>query len=142
MTQQEIQVMEAGPEMDALVAEHVMGWTREGVSRDGKTDYFEHEDGFVIRIHSAWYPSECADHAWEVVEKLKELNRSPVLSSRANGWYVSTRNEGVIQHRCQESGALLNAKEIGLVTAEGPTMPVAVCRAALLWAVSRKEQGK
>lgn len=79
MTNEEIDKMEAGPEMDALVAEKVMGWklgkprwvyTEELYGRvksqawEGST-----KDGMTQTIES-WRPSTEITAAWLVVEKI------------------------------------------------------------------------
>lgn len=64
----------AGSELDALVAEKVMGW-KSGVR--GMISIWAHGDG-EYTVKSLWAPSTSIEQAWEVLEKLKgrlELNR-------------------------------------------------------------------
>lgn len=78
--------MKAGIELDALVAEKVMGWEEVrknfgGLQAGGSTEYFvglapADKDG--RRFHHP-VPAYSTDikHAWEVVEKLKECFPNP-----------------------------------------------------------------
>lgn len=126
MTRDEILNMEAGPEMDALVAEKVMGWHLETDDKGWKywtddtglyyqgcvqhEDDFEDEEDFHI-LH--WHPSESILWAFEVVEKMryKRIIHNPEFSPL---WEA---------HLTCDSG-------YGDATA--PTLSLAICRAALL----------
>lgn len=79
MTTEDINKMEAGIEMDALVAEKVMGW--EVLFPIDQIDYrlAELRDPLTCDTwHMAtWHPSTFIADAWKVVEKVKEPLRSP-----------------------------------------------------------------
>lgn len=121
--------MPAGPELDRLVAEKVMGWTRRendlgqpyGIKvtwhlPNGVMAEFEDDDG-----RSAFCPSERIDHAWQVVEKLWPegdfiLDRVAVDLWRAGGSTTTDDGARVIDY---------------WKDASGDTAPLAICRAAL-----------
>ena len=124
----EIDKIEAGPEMDTLIAEKVMGW------KLGKSkwihDYmmhgmFETEEwkgstkGILTHTKKSWHPSTDISTAWEVVEKLKdELPQGIKISFwKHEGWCVAWKFDSM--------GAL----DDGFVLA--PTVFLAICRAAL-----------
>jgi hypothetical protein len=119
MTKDEILAMEAGKEMDALIAEKVMGWhlvkrenyRDEWVNADGRYQhpvprydgYEDDEDFHTI----CWHPSESILWAWDVVEK---LCLSVVPYPGGDKWHAAD----------------------GKVIAFADTAPLAICRAALL----------
>jgi hypothetical protein len=114
--------MEAGPELDVLIAEKVMGWKLSPKKTDGVREFgsaWLDENGAVTRFQEdrrppydwdmkPFSPSTDIDAAWEVVEKLK-LSLVPTNK----GWIVS-------QHHLFEGPF-----------GEGETAPLAICRAAL-----------
>ena len=63
--------MKPGPELDALVAEKVMGWTAVYLS-DGVNTWLDDgvNTGRMISGDYPWSPSTSIADAWEVVEKL------------------------------------------------------------------------
>jgi hypothetical protein len=69
MTKEEILKMEPGREMDALVAEKVMGWTKKWNNFSGANDWMGYGTG--TRNDRNWKPSEDISAAWEVVERIK-----------------------------------------------------------------------
>ena len=76
MTQKQINAMEAGKEMDTLVAEKVMGWKRgrvesflPGIYCDAWVD---EDDKKVAELHG-FKPSTSIADAWMVIEKLKSM---------------------------------------------------------------------
>lgn len=113
--------MPAGREMDALVAEKVMGLE---VSRD-------HYGGprHLVRTGAKWrydvieaYSTKISS-AWEVVEKMIHLD--PMIDWWGSHWdCVLRRQEG----SCEE------------YTASAPTAPLAICRAALNAAETGEEE--
>ena len=135
--------MKAGRELDALIAEKVMGLTRhdesyvaEGV---GKVLRFVWRDGCGDCVYSGdmflpHYSTNIAD-AWEVVEKLgrwrgfdfmlvmPDPEQTFHLHTYEAGWYEAT-NDGPERR----------------VVSDADTAPLAICLAALK-AVSQEEQG-
>ena len=109
MTRDEILNMEAGREMDALIAEKVMGL------RVIRADWEPHNRG--IKFDDFGNYSQDIAAAWEVVEKLRLTitpnHCYPVVKAR---WCVDTELKG--------------KNDIWLVGAE--TAPLAICKAALL----------
>ncbi len=112
--------MNAGPEMDALVATQVMGWTRDSwVEEDGwyagvRVHGPWKRDGVTATTHN-WKPSENIAHAWEVVEKMRATNPQRYVSINNSifdpGWIV-----------------WIDSKDN---TARHESLPLAICRAAL-----------
>jgi hypothetical protein len=116
MTRDEILKMEAGPELDALIAEKVMEWTEWPISGDYVT--LHGKTGHTI---DTFNPSSDISAAWEVVEKLQdtpteyffEICKTPVIwrqSGKPTHWHV----------------------ELGGQKAYADAAPLAICRAALL----------
>ncbi len=101
-----------GRELDALVAEKVMGWS----FCDGHGGYWS-KGGLSMGSVHAWSPSTDIGAAWQVVEKLErdgiliwKLGREDHMPN----WFVS-------MGRNHKPG----------VNAEEATAPIAICRAAL-----------
>lgn len=128
MTPDEIAAMPAGREMDARVAETVMGWL---VVEGGGEDWYERlvtrwpclvmfPAGNVCLHRSeygeseSWKPSTDIAAAWEVVEHLQK-----------SGWWLLLTSP-------RKSTPLWTAVLPGLVYSESETAPLAICRAALL----------
>jgi len=122
MSRDEILNMPAGREIDALVAEKVMGWHL-ATDKDGWKKWVDEYDCFMRGMKQDdspfseddedfnllhWHPSESILWAWEVVEKLAFYQ----IITKANGAGYSARVNSI---RC-----------------EAPTAPLAICRAALL----------
>jgi hypothetical protein len=102
-----IDTLSAGRELDALVAEKVMGWT---IYDDGIMD-----QGAKGRTWaSEWHPSTDIAAAWEVVEKVQQATGcSAVVQKHARAyecWFIGS-----------------GQKE----TQWADTAPLAICRAAL-----------
>jgi hypothetical protein len=135
MTRDEILNMPAGSEMDALVAEKVMGWhivaDKDGWRHwDNVDGYYssgilqcdgdnEDEEDFHI-IH--WHPSESILWAWEVVEKF--------VSTAERGyakWQVVIHSDGM-----ERWIADFKDDPLHTTNCSAPTAPLAICRAALL----------
>lgn len=105
--------MEAGRELDALVAEKVMGLTPvewSGWEGDLSLVYGDQETGGIVPRYSTDIGA-----AWEVVEKLKQ-DRTVHLWSVPSGYMV------------QMTG--VNAKMLEVI-GQADTAPLAICRAAL-----------
>jgi hypothetical protein len=128
--------MEAGRELDSLVAEDVMGW-KMAIATDGTTEYWDNgtfcggkrvepvTGGFRLDDYSnTWNPSTNISNAWEVLEKMRErfdwVGIDSVMKSR---------------YRCLIIDRIvLDGKEtIGECIAD--TAPEAICKAALLAAI-------
>lgn len=111
--------MEAGRDMDALVAEKVMGlpvkdgWIFEtsaaGCSVPGCFVY--HNEQAPVRPPA--YSNDIAA-AWAIIEKMKGVCS---ITKRASGSYIFRINT--------------YSYKTGLIQAEAPTAPLAICRAAL-----------
>lgn len=121
--------MEAGPEMDALIAERVMEWTL--VENQGAAGGRFWQGGDVaFGDMSEFYPPRFSTDivaAWEVVEKLAgdEFGRVELTwDMREGGWVCSW-------------GIRFGARAVAL------TAPLAICRAALAATEARyeREQG-
>lgn len=117
----------AGPELDSLIAERVMGWTSKDDHwyGDGADDIGSagNEDGFpALRVSKGpyrayWHPSTNIAHAWEVVQRMKEDHDFNI-----------SNNQGEVMEWIVEIERLdAQAK----ASAEGETAPEAICRAAL-----------
>jgi hypothetical protein len=151
LTKEAVLAMEAGPEMDALVAERVMGWERGGKNDHARPAHRESKDfpGTILndfdskgphdyltslgpagRVYFCGCPSSAdlpaystsiAD-AWEVVEKLREWHGFDFMVwGRAGstdweaGWFEMDY-DGPERRSAADAG----------------TVPLAICRAALL----------
>lgn len=65
--------LDAGPEMDRLCVEKVMGWQKEKWDRNGNRSsgvLWSTEEG--ARHPAAFCPSTNIAHAWEVVERMRQ----------------------------------------------------------------------
>lgn len=113
ITSEKILAMEAGTELDALVAERVMGWhLYSGEARAPNGIPWIDNDGVGVgRSHPAgWSPSTDIAAAWEVVEQMgHEMKLEYIGSAKVTFRVTSSRQ----------------------VSATG-TAPLAICRAALL----------
>lgn len=130
--------MTAGRELDALIAEKVMGWKRMTYAQanPGNKHYaaderltwtwFDSNDNETKRAVDsdcvdcgtdflAWSPSTDIKDAWEVVEKL----RMTLTPTHDGGWIAQTR------YRYREPDLLTP------FDAKAPTAPHAICLAAL-----------
>ena len=132
MTNDEIDKLEAGPELDALVAEKVM--QRRWMIRNGAC----YADATFMNAPDCWLefkPSTDIAAAWEVVEKLKDLNQDvasfdfDLIYSLREG---SGEPSGPRARRVPEDQrwfAQFGDAETGSATAA--TAPFSICRAAL-----------
>jgi hypothetical protein len=141
MTRDEILNMPAGREMDALVAEKVMGWKfiiRDdghkywGSQDDGfahgtqqNDDYYEDDEDFHI-LH--WHPSESILAAWEVVEKMPYFELKRYKDNSWNCWSKKCP-AGNDTHIMSNTSTGFRC---GCEDAWGDTAPLAICRASLL----------
>lgn len=128
--------MEAGPELDRLVAERVMGWwigdceahfLVESVESfpaylRGSKKWDARDRVYRSPAHNSefWSPSTSIADAWEVVEKM-DTGNSFQLSTRFTDWWASfTISTNV----------------------SASTAPLAICRAALLAVLSQEDQSQ
>lgn len=110
-TRDEILAMEAGPELNALVATEVMGF-----DINKRTKYIAGK-----RVHpDDWSPSADIADAWEVVEKMDDVMWTFT-------WLTDSR---VWQARFIDI--------LPMPEAEAPTVQLAICRAALLTTIQEK----
>jgi hypothetical protein len=119
--------MPAGRELDALVAEKVMGWTLcDRVAMgwgDGPPVFATGEDPYDDTARPSrqdWRPSEDIAAAWEVVENWRNRCNGEgvvLLSWHSEEWVCELGIWGV---------------ESGFRHAPADTAPLAICRAALL----------
>ena len=125
MTRDEILAMEAGGELDEIVATRMMGWQRQDETPEGRCcpknghDWIS-PDGERWRCHACgWsfpsYSTEIAP-AWEVVEKLwtERWIWFKIHPSSDEGWQVNIE---------------INNRSVPVIA---DTAPLAICRAALL----------
>ena len=116
--------MESGAELDALVAEKVMGWHLvDGwwVHLNGGLAGYHENDGLPAigteGDSDRWTPSDYIAHAWEVVEKLGTLTLSRGDIADISVW--------VAQFVTEEPGYPVNVQSVA------KTAPYAICLAAL-----------
>ena len=119
----DVEKMEAGPELDILMCKHVMEWAYDDAP-PGYPAGWDKPEGQWVRIDN-FCPSEDIADAWQVVEKLKEKGyytyvttenpcRCAIYDSNSGGWDKA----GSWDERLAETTAA--------------TVPLAICRAALL----------
>jgi len=135
MTREEILNMEAGQEIDELVAEKVMGWhiVTEGrrspawYDSEGRyqhhvaADYESYEDDENFHLVN-WHPSQSMLWAEEVVEKFYSMKLDKYSNGEEWRCYLVMGKDGV------------NADGNGVAN----TAPLAICRAALLVVMESK----
>lgn len=124
MKREEILNMPAGREMDALIAEKVMGWKLVQNQGEGGGLYWVGHGGVFGDMHKNQTPEFSEDilDAWRVIEKMHENKYQYTL----RGHFM-----GVEQHIAtfdHQDWADANP----LYSAHGATAPLAICRAALL----------
>ena len=124
MNAEDIRNMEAGRELDALVAEKVMGWQWYDGHGTAGPSYWETQGGEFAHF-GEFEPSTDIAAAWEVVEKMAELV-GPI--SVAWGSFGTEGNMASVM--------AFMGNPPGVVA---PTAPLAICRAALLAVMERDE---
>lgn len=129
MTRDDILKMQPGPEMDALVAEKVMGWLPHFRNT---AFYVETEnEGKVIDHHvcavDMWRPSTSIADAWKVVDHLRELRQT------TGGYWLSLQQIAGRDAKWR-AGFTFGGMAVRHVPvyAEGYSAPEAICKAALL----------
>lgn len=122
--------MQAGAEMDLLVAQKVMGWDpeNEGNNSDLNPYFFDNGKwwaGTTAREEHAvyWSPSTNIAHAWEVVERLRPLGEPCV-------YILAPEDREVFGTWGAMVSDEVTADAIGGI-GYGATAPLAICRAAL-----------
>lgn len=135
MKRDEILNMPAGRDLDALIAEKVMGWTREtywvatltiatGQREDEERSGLMGPDGIRDVDNYPCYSDDIAA-AWEVVEKLRYEYSITVETTR-------TRRQEIL------AGFFVPNSYKPTARAVADTAPLAICRAALLAAMEEK----
>lgn len=112
MTPGQIDQLAAGAELDALIAEKVMGWKNEGrgwINAEGK---------YTALVEYCF--STCISGTWEVVEKLKPLRL-----------HLIDRTDYEAGENCWEAYLLDTKYGPHHPHSKGETAPLAICRAAL-----------
>lgn len=124
MTHDEILNMEAGRELDTLIAEKVMGWAR----WKGATLGWENPPSFFrtweLTSYGSFQPSTDISAAWDVIEKM-EYNWSFVRDVGKCGSEYETIGNMLYRFIYTAPGMPIE----GIVA---DTAPLAICRAALL----------
>ena len=108
-------MMEPGPELDALVAEKVMGW-----GRSERSWWVTHKGA---ELCYSWSPSTNIAHAWEVVERF-----GPEWSVEIERWPHGGDKDWacrMVEFFKDKPGIKSQAGELA------PTAPHAICLAAL-----------
>lgn len=113
MNREEILAMEPGRELDAFVAEKIMGWTKFGVREDGSHCGWNAPYGYSSSLIGY---SQIISAAWEVFVKFGHYAR---IETNHSGGYI----------------ALING-----ITAYAQHAPEAICKAALLAILPDKEE--
>jgi len=129
MTSEEILKMEAGPELDRLVAERVMEWDEGkdfGIGESGIVRYIREGPKYFERTKiEAWAPSTDIKAAWEVMERLAPHFEIKLFNAmepqRSRGW----KDVWVVDIQASQEGAPLHRSI-------DDNAPLAICRAALL----------
>ena len=121
MTREQILELEAGPELDWLMAGKVMGWKRTTDGAPPGCAYWKDGDGFICATEDPggnlnWNPSRDIAAAWEVVEDRRRWGWTWKMTGMPGHWHV----------------ALYNEEFEFLSEARAAELTVAICRAALL----------
>ncbi len=127
MTKDEILRMEAGREMDALVATKVMGW-----EDDPEVPYWDARDvnGQVIHVSRRWSPSTDIAAAWEVFEFLSKNSVEVAVS--CNGVERATIGHDSDGWSCSVWWFKDIESSHAIEGIYADTAPLAICKAALL----------
>ena len=118
--------LQPGPELDALIAEKVMGWRKVLVVDDGWI-HGQHTIGIEPSSHQELLAIPCPKYstnvmsAWEVVEKTELLTQR----------YDGERLDIGLTLRQGESGQWIIGYCYGVAVSRADTAPHAICLAAL-----------
>lgn len=149
ITREQIERMEAGREMDVLIAEKVMGWRRMTYKEaNPKNSHYATDLRLTGRWHDsdgnatqqaedcddyyqpefAWSPSTDIAAAWQVVEKIKSIDPLYAFAVMFEGksWEAGIYDSGY------------NTSFDYDRSATATTAPLAICRAALLLTLGEK----
>lgn len=116
--------MKAGRELDALIAEKVMGWTKKELPTNrvnpSYTAWYWVSNDDNVKIPTNFFnPSINLHDAWQVVEKLKKDNiYIDIYSLPSDGYRVETSTHDGEQY-------------VHMSTVGADTAPLAICLAAL-----------
>lgn len=148
MTLDQIDKLEAGRELDALVAERVMGWSR---WYEDKKDLYPPEGspenkgwtkrgGIMIQALIPEY-STSIEAAWRVVEKIKNLGKVEKTTDDGKEWY-NIRHEFHIEwlpdsNMWRAGWYDFRYDDYQCNDIEAPTAPLAICKAALKVVISK-----
>lgn len=123
MSEDEIMKLEAGRELDALVARQIMGWSKWNIISDTgnfpgwftKIELGQLGKGWYMADDN-WSPSTDIAAAWQVVERMRKLGRETqhYYNERRGPWWSFWKPFGIEASATAETDAL------------------AICRAALL----------
>lgn len=111
-----IETLPAGRELDAIVAEKVMGWCRGSEASSGE---WQRHDGMLAELPK--FSTDIAA-AWQVVEKLRPDDIFLTISALPDGDYECAAQN--------EIGETLKLADSACVKAG--SAPLVICRAALL----------
>jgi hypothetical protein len=142
LTREQIEQLQAGRELDALVAKLVMGWTVAHYAKEGRclgfkpnaTNYYEAADGSNVggvkrsdlsSDYSYWSPSTDIKAAWEVVQ---HLTASTYMLKMNQFWIEGGSLGGKLGFRV----AFQYYRSMDEHQATADTISLAICRAALL----------
>ena len=137
MTKEEILGMEAGLELDSLIAEKVMGYEKEFNKRTVicGTELFYRlwvSGNKIISPIALYQPSRDIKAAWEVVEKMR--NRPGCTGCKA---CIEIHGTDFDNESDKPYLAFIHGQE-----AQGLTAPEAICKAALLVVLEEKAEAE
>ncbi len=94
MTPEEIRQIKPGSELDALVAEKVMGWGLRFKDRSSLDDHYwlEVDTGKLCATRKYFRPSTDISAAWQVVEKMIACSWTPEIKLEL-GWCAWFHND-------------------------------------------------
>lgn len=123
MTTEEILKLEAGRELDALIAIHVF--------RRTDVQYGDGEISWNYEKPSPQVWSTSVRAAWEVVDKVPAKIAIWPVTLNGGGWAACIGNE---------LATVMTSGWSGTCTAKAETPALAICRCALLWAIRSPQQ--
>lgn len=134
MTKDDIMKLEEGDELDILMATEIMEWHL-ATNKDGWKHWVNEKDEFMVGTKQGnyfedeedlhilnWHPSHSFLWMEQVIDKMKEL-----------GWNIVIYNSYMVPDIGEVCGASFgNITKMKRVEGYGTTIPLSVCRAALL----------
>lgn len=115
MSTEEIDKLEAGPALDRLIAEQVMGWKSNGSQTSDGLPVYRVKGGQTVWLRD-WKPSKRIESAWETVDRMRTASPYPF-------WFELTARP--VGYACNFVGDTAHM-------AYALTPALAICRAALL----------